>query len=303
MNRISINNVVYESEYSMSIRNNKVVCDGPYTINGKPAENYNKSSYTGESEGNTISKKYDLTGIKSLYNNFFSVKLDVNPQHEKEELIVTAKESTHKKMDINFNHSTLLIDAGNGTFGEISITLRAKSLEKIVNSGIGNISGEIVVKDLVINNEGTGNIKLEGKAEQLKLNNSGVGNINTLELLANQVSFDNSGVGNLKCTSKTIKKGSLSGVGNVKYHADTQANISKDGLGSVKYLGARAFDNYSEPVAQKPLKVEPETSKTSKETNVSFDDMVDSVQKNKDISTKENTGVLGSLAKKFKKIL
>lgn len=297
MNRISINNVVYESAYSLSIINNKVVCDGSYTINGKPAE-----SFKAEPEGNTVSKKYDLTDIKSLYNQFFSVVIDVNPKHDKEELIVTAKEATHKKMNINFNRSSLLIDTHSGSFGEVSITLRAKSLEKIVNNGVGDISGAIITQDLTINNEGTGNIKLQGKAEQLKLNNSGVGNINTLELFATHVSFDNSGVGNIKCTSKVIKKGSLSGVGNVKYHSDEQSHISKSGLGNVKYLGARVFDNSPESVVQKPLKVEPDVPKSFKENNTSFDDMVDSVKKNKDIS-KENTGVLGTLAKKFKKIL
>lgn len=318
MNRISINNVVYESEYSMSIVNNKVVCSGPYTINGKPSEDYKKSVST-EYEDKTISKKYDLTGIQSLVNEFFSITLDINPQNEQEELIVTTNEATHKKMSINFNRSNLLIGANNGSFGEISITLKAKSLYKIFNTGTGdiygeitakeltvnnegtgNISGKIIAKELTINNQGTGNITLQGKAEQLKLNNSGVGNLNTLELLANQVSFDSSGVGNLKCTSKLIKRGSSSGIGNVKYHADEKSNIYQSGLGNIKYLGPKSFDISSVFTEKKEEKIKPDTPK---EKNVSFDDIVDSVQKNKDLSNHEKTNDLGNLAKKFKKIL
>lgn len=236
MNKTIINGVVYESNYSMSIINNQVVCDGEYYVNGKlqGKDNIDESA-------NSVSKKHDLTGIKALYNGFFNIVLDVDPSHEKEELIITASEKTHDRMSINFNRSNLLIDSKTGQSGQISITVRAKSLEKIVNSG-GNISGRVFSDELHVENQGVGNITLDGEVTSLEIDNSGVGNVNTLDLLAKKVSFDNSGVGNLKCTAQIVKKGSLSGVGNVKYHADEEARVSKSGLGSVKYLGKKSFD-------------------------------------------------------------
>lgn len=305
MNKTIINGVVYESNHSMSIINNKVVCSGDYYVNGKlyREDNIDESA-------NSISKKYDLTDIKSIYNGFFNIVLDIDPSNEKEELIITASEKAHQKMNISFNRSNLLIDSKAGQVGQISITVRAKYLEKIINSAVGDISGRVLTNELYLENQGVGNIRLEGKVIELNIENSGVGNVNTLELLARKVSFDNSGVGNLKCTAQVIKKGKLSGVGNVKYHADEEAKISKSGLGSVKYLGKKSFDTVQKPqksVESFKSNVDNLNEQTlNPETLKEFNKKLKIVAEPKEEKIKDiNTQVEDkpSLSQKFKKIL
>lgn len=295
MNRTTINGVVYESQYSMSIINNQVVCDGDYYINGKLQGKEN------EQVGTITTKTLDITNIKSLYNGLFSIELNVDSSIEKEELVVTASELAHKKMNLHFKRSELSIDSSDGISGQVKLVLYAKSLEKIVNSGVGDVFGYINTQTVAIENNGTGNVKLTGQVNHLSLNNSGVGNLNTLELFANKVSFDNSGVGNIKLTSHTVS-GSMSGVGNVKYYADIESKISKSGIGSVKYLGVRQFGESAHHTFQ-PKNVESMSNNYTNKEEVSLKDFDLGSQNNTTSKNNESSGLLNSLSKKFKKIL
>lgn len=320
MNRTTINGVVYESEHSMSIINNRVVCSGDYYINGKLQGK--NSTTSNESAGEITTKHFDVSNIKTLYNGFFGIELNIDPSIEKEELLITASESAHKKIEIASQRSNLLISSKNGMTSHVKLVFNAKSLEKVVNSGIGDVTGYVNTTSFMIDNDGTGNVKLSGKAQSLSLSNSGVGNINTVDLFADKVSLSNSGVGNVKVTSKVVS-GSTSGVGNVHYYADNEARISKSGIGSVKYLGAKQFeDKPVEKVVEKTsLKVEPDNTKssntkststnlnknqqdTTKNDNVSFDEIEKSVQANKTLAPKEEMAdLMNSISKKFKKLL
>lgn len=305
MYKATINGVVYESKYSMSIINNKIMCDGDYYINGKLQGKDIK-----EPTGKNITKEFNIEHIKSLDNGYFNIELMIDPSIEKEELSITASEATHKNMLVKFKSSHLAIDIQDNISGEIKVILKAKSLEKITNSGLGEVTGYVNTSKLSIYNEGTSSVKLSGKVYNLLLDNSGVGKLNTIELFATKVSFSNSGIGDIKFTSQVINSGEMSGIGSVKYYADKETKISKSGLGSIKYLGSKNFEsNVSEDIVQKTtIKVEPEIilNKSSKdnESMVSLSDIEKSVHNNKTIQPQENkSGLLSALGKKFKKFL
>lgn len=302
MNRISINGVVYESESSMSMINNKVVCSGILYVNGVKQGDENTK------EEAKVTKTYNLDGIKSVYNAAFKVKLDINPQHETEDVTITATESAHKNISSNFSRSNLMLD-GRGSVGSPDIVIKAKSLEKFVHSATNNAEIKVVGTKITIINEGVGNITAEGHVKEVNFENSGVGNIKAMDLLSDKASFENSGVGNIQLTTHKLVSGNLSGVGNVKYVADEEARVAKSGIGKVKYLGDLAFpfyDNSQPSPAVQPLKVEPEVKPVKNTANdISFNDMVDSVKKTNHIDDNVDKvkNFTENLSKKFKKLL
>lgn len=301
MNRISINGVVYESESSMSMINNKVVCSGDLYVNGVKQGNEDSK------EESKITKSYDIDGIKTVYNAAFKVKLDINSQHEKEEVIITATESAHKNISRTFTRSNLMLD-GRGSVGSPDITIKAKSLEKFVHSATNNAEIKVIGTKIILINEGVGNISAEGHVKEAVFDNSGVGNIKAMDLLSDRAMFENSGVGNIQLTTHTLVSGNLSGVGNVKYVADSEGKVFKSGIGKVKYLGDLSFPLYEnvEPT-QKSLKVEPEVKQPTATTGneVNFEDMVSSVKKNSHIedNVEKVKNFTDTLSKKFKKLL
>lgn len=301
MNRISMNGVVYESESSMSMINNKVVCSGVLYINGV------KQGEENVPEEAKVTKNYSLDGIKSVYNGAFKVKLDINPQHDKEEITITATESAHKNIRADFNRSILMLD-GRGSVGSPEIIIKVKNLDKFVHSATNNAEVKVFGTKIKMVNEGIGNITVDGHVSEVVFENSGVGNIKAMDLLSDKASFENSGVGNIQLTTHKLVSGSLSGVGNVKYVADEEVRVDKSGIGKVKYLGNLSFPFYEKSVMpQKPLKVEPDLPASQKPSNpnVNFDDIVDSVKKTNHIedNVSKVKDFTESLTKRFKKLL
>lgn len=300
MNRISINGVVYESDSSMSMINNEVVCSGVLYINGV------KQGDSNTKEEEKVTKIYDIDDIKTVYNGTFKVKLDINPQHDKEQLTITATESAHKNISSNFNRSNLMLD-GKSSLG-VDITIKAKSLEKFVHSATNNAEIKVIGTKIKIVNDGVGNINAEGHVGEVIFENSGVGNIKAMDLLSDKASFENSGVGNIQLTTHKLVSGSLSGVGNVKYVADEEGRVNKSGIGKVKYLGDLSFPSYENAQSApevKPLKVEPEVKAPTQSNDTSFDDIVNSVKKNNHIDDNVDKvkNFTDNLTKKFKKLL
>ena len=270
MNKININGVVYESTSSMSIINGKVICDGDVFINGKSINN------EPDNLGQMIEKKYEISNIKDFVNNLTGFELIIDPNIEKEELIVVAPEKNQDKIDISFKNSKLTISS-RSIYNNVKIIIKAKKLEslehkgngdvnlnintevlKIDNSGVGDIKGSISCHTLSIDkngtsdvnlniiseyvniiSSGTGDIKLNGKTNKLYVENEGVGDLKLQDFYGENISFKHSGVGNLKLWANTITNGKSNGVGNVKYYAKEDSNIKKTGLGSVKYLGSK----------------------------------------------------------------
>lgn len=300
MNRISINGVVYESESSMSMINNKVVCSGVLYVNGVKEGDENSQ------QESKVTKTHSLDGIKSVYNSVFKVKLDINPQHNTEEILITATESAHKNISSKFNRATLMLD-GRNSVGSPDIVIKAKSLEKFVHSATNNAEITISGEKITIVNDGVGNITAQGHVKEVIFENSGVGNIKAMDLMSDKASFDNSGVGNIQLTTHKLNSGTLSGVGNVKYIADQEARVGNSGIGKIKYLGPLSFPFYDKAdPATKNLKVEPEIKQPVKNKNeVSFDDMVSSVKKTNhlDENVDKVKNFTENLSKKFKKLL
>ena len=234
MSKISINGVTYESNGNISIVNGKVISDGDVYINGKRQEHLSQS-YDPTTD-NTISKRIDISNISSFYNTFFDVDIVIDPLATDETLIITGKEKELSRISTDFKNKSLSLEA-NGSFSQVSVTLRAKQINKIVNIGTGTISGYVKTNDLEISNDGVGQFKLSGEVNNLDVKASGVGDIKLFDLMSNSAKCNVSGVGTVKVSTKTLKKGSISGIGNLKYYADEEGKTSVSGLGKAKYLG------------------------------------------------------------------
>lgn len=288
MNKTTINGKVYESHNSMSIINDEVICDGDYYINGKLQNNNNQDSM-----GAIITKVFSIEQIKSINNGYLNIEIMIDPSVEKEEVSITAYESIHKNFLITFKKSILNLEIKGNIFGEIKVFLKAKNLESILNSGLGDLKGYINTKKINLCNEGIGNIKFSGKVDILSLKNSGIGDLDTLDLFSEEVSFLNSGIGNMKFTSRFVKKAEMSGIGSVKYYADEQPKILKSGLGSIYYLGFKKFETNLTKIIVKNI------TPTSNDDNIERNMKVDNTMTIK----KDKSGLLTLLSTKFKSFL
>lgn len=277
MSKISINGITYESNGNISIVNGKVISDGDVYINGKKQQDLSHS-YNPEND-KTISKRIDISNIESFYNTFFNVEVVIDPSANDEKLIITGKENELSRISTDFKNKSLSLEAS-GSFSQVSVTLRAKQINKIVNIGTGTISGYVKTNDLEISNDGVGDFKLSGEVNQLDVKASGVGDIKLFDLMSNSAKCSVSGVGSVKVSTKTLKKGSISGVGNLKYYADEEGKTSVSGLGKAKYLGKANVKPSTSPLQNaSQVKEDTQNDLQKNENSVSLSDLQEEIKK------------------------
>lgn len=275
MAKISINGITYESNGNISIVNGKVISDGDVYINGK-RQNDLSHSYNPDDD-KTVSKRIDISNIESFYNTFFNVELVIDPLATDETLIITGKENELQRISSAFKNKSLSLECS-GSFSQISVTLRAKQISKIVNIGTGTITGYVQTNNLEISNDGVGEFKLSGEVNHLDVKASGVGDIKLFDLMSNSAKCSVSGVGTVKVSTKNLQKGSISGIGNLKYYADEEGKTSVSGLGKAKYLGKAnvkpsisPIQNQKEPSKQNNLQ--------TNEKSVSLSELQEEIKK------------------------
>lgn len=182
-------------------------------------------------------RSYPLEKIKSFKNSNLGIVINVDPDIINEELIVIASEKFQNLFEIDVSNSELTIGVGNGVIKIQNIVLNLKSLEQIVQTGMGDLKGFINTKNLLIIKDGIGGVKLKGNVDTLKIKKSGIGYLDTSELLAQEIFLTSSGIGSIKCSARKIKSGDISGIGSISYYSDNAYDFTINGLGSATYLG------------------------------------------------------------------
>jgi hypothetical protein len=117
----------------------------------------------------------------------------------------------------------------------LKITITAKTLNKFILSGAGNIQlSGINNKHFFIESNGFGNIEATGKTDNLKIETNGAGNINCKDLIAENVNVNTTGVGNIVLYAKSTLNATVTGIGNVAYYGNPKKiNRNISGIGSL----------------------------------------------------------------------
>ncbi|MCT4600550.1 MAG: DUF2807 domain-containing protein [Marinifilaceae bacterium] len=209
------------------------------------------------SEEELITKKLNLEEFSNIQ---LSCSADVEiVKSDEQKVVIKFTENIEKYLDFRVEGSTFIMNLKNRSWSccfkryKLSVTIYTPKLNKIRNSGSGNItcsetlgntelmirnsgSGNlrmpVKLKTLLVRNSGSGNIKLVGDVREAEFLNSGSGDI-SLESRMNKISIRNSGSGeiSLKGEAKTALFKSY-GSGDFRAYGFAIRNLKLEGRGS-----------------------------------------------------------------------
>lgn len=138
----------------------------------------------------------------------------------------------------------------------IKVSITAPSLDKIITSGSGNITGDGIIKNtnqiefnlsgsgdidanvdapnIKVTGSGSGNIKLTGKTKDFDCRMSGSGEINCSRLEAENTTVSMSGSGDAHVFASVHLLANTSGIGDIYYLGNPTTEIHTSGTGSVE---------------------------------------------------------------------
>lgn len=123
---------------------------------------------------------------------------------------------------------------------DIAVKIYTKSINNIVQEGVGSIKGEgiLVQENLTLNNQGVGNMEFEVRAKDIELINEGVGSIE-LKGSAEKGKMTNGGTGSIDAERLLLTNAVLSnqGVGSISVQASGTLDMVNQGIGSITYSG------------------------------------------------------------------
>jgi hypothetical protein len=100
-------------------------------------------------------------------------------------------------------------------------------------SGVGNISLDIEVEELVTTVLGVGNVSLAGYARSHDCVHSGLGLLDAFAMVSDTATLIMSGAGDAKVYVDSLLNVTITGVGSVYYKGDPEINVTITGLGQL----------------------------------------------------------------------
>lgn len=198
------------------------------------------SSSSDSPKGSFTSKNFEFKNITALDNGTtFDIVLDNSPDNIIDSAKLEAYEGQIEKIHLTERNGVLTVSADNGNYNKVKITLKARLINDITNSGTADLTGKFIGENLTIDNSGTGDIQLEGKVFSLDINNSGTGDLEFDYLEAQKVKFKNSGTGDMTVNAIQEISGKNTGTGDVNYCGVSASSIKNSGVGDVRYRGPR----------------------------------------------------------------
>jgi hypothetical protein len=207
-------------------------------INGIDMSNMNSFATT-KGSGNPVTedRSIDASIINLDSRGTVDITIKIVPDAQPA-LSVQADDNLIKMVTTKLKGDTLVVEnEGNySTQNKMFVELTLPSLERIKNSGTGDITGILITDKTTIQTSGTGSFKIEGVAQHIELVNSGTSDLGLKGLQAKSIDLRNSGTGDVKCwatESLTIRN---SGTGDVKFWGNP-VNLSKANTGVGKIDG------------------------------------------------------------------
>lgn len=201
-------------------------------INGIDMSNMNSFATT-KGSGNLVKedRNIDASIINLDSRGTVDITIKIVPDAQPS-LSVQADDNLINMVTTKLKGDTLVVEnEGNySTQNKMFVELTLPSLEKIKNSGTGDITGILITDKTTIQTSGTGSFKIEGVAKHLELVDSGTSDLSLKGLQAKSIDLRNSGTGDVKCwatESLTIRN---SGTGDVKFWGNP-INVSKSNTG------------------------------------------------------------------------
>lgn len=187
-----------------------------------------------EGDGKLIKLAIELDEFDEIYN---SSTIDINIS-KGDSFLATLQGDSNIVAAINLKvgGGELEIDPPNfcSTTQSLKLELIVPKITKIVNEGTGNIKGNTVYENLVLENSGTGNIELIGQSvDDMKIENEGTGAVLMYGLGAKDLTIKNSGTGDAFVFVSQNLDVTISGTGNVYYKGQPQITSDVSGIGQL----------------------------------------------------------------------
>lgn len=212
--------------------------------------------------GKTITDSMMTPSLNSILSNS-NCTIELIPSEE-ERVVYTYDNGYYQnksqfrngEIDIDFEHDDFTF-FHMGSIPEVNVKVYLKSINKIVQSGVGEIftndslrSSQLEVTndgvgdihlnvaiqgELIAENDGLGEIKLKGYCHSAKLINQGTGDIEATNLLTKIASVINDGVGDVYVTASDTLHLTNDGTGDIEYSGNGHvASMKSDGVGEIK---------------------------------------------------------------------
>jgi hypothetical protein len=270
-------------------------------INGKivtiiQTVNHANNMCNNNNVSNSLFVQQDLTAIithtaleEIEHNCLLDLHINIDP-HAKPFLSITADESMLDSIHV-VNHNGCLKISTKGSYittQPIKVFLVAPYLNKIVQKGQGEISGNYIGKDLIIDVDGMGDVKLTGYVERLDLTHTGMANSDLEHLCAEHITVKLKGMGDAKVWAKESCFAKNSGMGNLSIFGESKKYTAKNsGMGNIEQIHGK--------------KESKESTNQSKESTNEVEFLTDSNDTNKNIISQQS--VFNTFKKKLKSIL
>jgi hypothetical protein len=222
----------YEKSYTQYSKGSNSFTITSNSINMSSSDPITKGSFT--------SKDFEFKNITALDNNtVFDIILDNSALNKGDVAKVEAYEGQIDKIHLTEESGVLMVRCDNGNFNKVKITIKARFINDIKNSGTGDLTGKFTGETLKVKNSGTGDFQLEGTVSSLDIKNSGTGDVELNYLEAKKVEFTNSGTGDMTLNATQQITGRNTGTGDINFCGVNSSSIKNSGIGDVRYRGTK----------------------------------------------------------------
>lgn len=187
-----------------------------------------------EGDGKLIKLEIELDEYDKIFN---SSTIDINIT-KGDSFLATLQGDSNIVAAVNLKVSGGELDIDPPNFCSTSQSLRldlvVPKITKIVNNGTGDVKGNTLYDNLVLENTGTGNIELVGQSVvDMEIKNDGTGAVLMYGLGAEDLTIKNSGTGDAFVFVSQNLDVSISGTGNVYYKGQPQITSDISGIGQL----------------------------------------------------------------------